>query len=277
MPLFLKISNLLNEENDFDSSVELWLLVALYHDIGYFSEYLHQGNVIYNKIFKHDPLSDVYEGMLDCLSKFEEQRNDVLAYSYNEILMYDDAARDFHINDDERIDHGILGGYISFNKMLRKTKGEKKNQSDIFKAKMCALTIAQHNMFKSYSEEDDTCFPGKPTKLTAASDFRISSKTPLLLFLSLIDTIECVKRLSKTNNDNAYLETLTVLRSIRINKYDDWIVIDYSELEKQVLKKKNEKLHLSFVKYLESIKSLHMWTSLRVKDDKNCVVKIKCA
>ena len=40
MPLFSKISTLLTPEKKYDLSVELWLLVSLYHDVGYFSEYL---------------------------------------------------------------------------------------------------------------------------------------------------------------------------------------------------------------------------------------------
>jgi len=278
MPLFSKISTLLTPKKKYDLSVELWLLVSLYHDVGYFSEYLRHDKLVYNKVFKYDPLSDAYEGMLGCLLGFEEQRDDVLAYLYQEILQYDIAARDYHINDsNERIDHGILGGYIAFNKMIGKIKSGDKRHEDIIKAKMCALTIAQHNMFKSYSEKDDAVFPGKPEKLTAASNFKITSQTPLLLFLSLVDTIECVKKMSKSNNEDAYMETLTVLRLIKIDESNDWITIDYSDVERQIVKKNSNELHNTYKNYIESVKQLPRWTGLKVENDNDNIIMIKCA
>ena len=104
-------------------------------------------------------------------------------------------------------------------------------------------------------------------KLGHDSSFRINRKTPLLLLLSLVDTIECVKKFGKKDqedNGNKSFEALTVLKSIFVFSDKEKIEIDLSEFAKKMKKKGIDK-----EEYWKSISTLSNWTELKVteKDD----------
>lgn len=98
----------------------------------------------------------------------------------------------------------------------------------------------------------------------------------MLLFLSLIDTIECVKKLSKGRNVDKYLESLTVLKSISVSVQCDCIEIDYSALKKEVLSKNDKELEEVFDSYLDTVSALNTWTTFLTKFDSSnpCQCKI---
>ena len=114
-------------------------------------------------------------------------------------------------------------------------------------------------MFKSDTIEQDKKFPNKPRVLQSSSNFRISNHTPLLLFLSLIDTFECVKKFGKENN-NKNVKALTILINIYISVYKNTIVIDYSKLFNYIHDKNNGSLEQSIKSYCESLMGLETWT-----------------
>ena len=126
----------------------------------------------------------------------------------------------------------------------------------------------RHNIFKSSSKECDRKYPeGLLKKLGHDSSFRINRKTPLLLLLSLVDTIECVKKFGKKDqedNGNKSFEALTVLKSIFVFSDKEKIEIDLSEFAKKMKKKGIDK-----EEYWKSISTLSNWTELKVteKDD----------
>ena len=246
----------LEEANNF----RLWLLTSLNHDIAYFSDRLKNGKIDYKKTFKYY-----------LFDENSEQYMSTLAYSYEEILLYDKYARKYHKekgDTKEQVDHGILGGVITFYNSIRKIKKSGCNENEILIAEASSLTIAQHNIFKSSSKECDRKYPeGLLKKLGHDSSFRINRKTPLLLLLSLVDTIECVKKFGKKDqedNGNKSFEALTVLKSIFVFSDKEKIEIDLSEFAKKMKKKGIDK-----EEYWKSISTLSNWTELKVteKDD----------
>ena len=247
-------------------NLKLWMMTALSHDKGYYSERLKKDVPAHLQKFTHTLLTDEYMDDFRTLRWYSNDIQNVLAYTYADIDIYDMAALDFHTSrgDPERVDHGILGGCIVFDDYLNKLKKTQFTviEKELYIIKTCALTIAQHNMFKSSTPEHDKNFPNKPSILQCSSEFRISKKTPLLLFLSLIDTFECIKKFSKEEND-AHVETLTVLKKIKLHVDDYAITVDYSELFDHIKRKKNNNLNQSQQSYLNSIITLSDWTILK--------------
>lgn len=250
---------------------KLWLMISLYHDIAYTSKYITQGNLNYKDEFSPFLLTDEYdESALYELRNFSLTAKDVFAYTYDQILAYDSYARKYHEkkNGIEKIDHGILGGVITFSRLIRKAI-KSKSLNELKDIKSICLVIAQHNIYKSSSLENDERLPRDLEKLKSTSKFKVGLETPLLLFLSLIDTIECVKKFSKSNNkkENQYLQTLTVLKSINIEITEKEIVIDYSSLKKELALKSD--LYETANNYFANVNNLGQWTQFNVFCDGN--------
>lgn len=263
---------------------KIWLQTSLNHDRGYFSSYLKKIDLDYKKTFKYYLFSNSNDGekLFDAYW-FEKEYPNVQAYSVNEILSYDKYARIFHskCEGEEKVDHGILGGVITYDALIREvmkesTKIEEFKNKEILVAKAACLSIAQHNIFKSDNSKTDKHYPDDLLhKLSCHSDFRVGKKTPLLLLLSIVDTIECVKRYSKknasNNENNRYLETMTILKSIKVEVTKEKIVWDLSELNRKVVEKGFFEDYVE--KYWKGILNLKKWTSLNV-DKKDSIFTI---
>lgn len=246
-------------------NLKLWMMTSLAHDKGYYSEKLKKSIPAHKQKFAHSLLTDTYSKEFGVLDNYSSELQNVLAYTYEDIKTYDIASSDWRKNKDgtEKVDHGILGGCIVFNDYLNKLQNNKVKymEKELFSIKTCALTIAQHNMFKSSSLEEDQKYPNKPPILQYTSDYRISTATPLLLFLALIDTFECVKRFSKEENSTS-IQTLTILKKIKISVEKDSIFIDYSDLLNYIKQRNEDTLTKKKDDYLNSIKTLNNWTVL---------------
>lgn len=248
-----------------DNSDSLWMLTSLNHDRAYTSIRLKNDELRYEEVFSYLLLEENYnEEFLKTLDGFHERFLAALAYTYSEIREYDKYARDYHREqtkgrDEERIDHGILGGFILFDELVRRQKSKSKpNSLQLLQAKTCALTIAQHNIFKSCGSQQDKKYPlTLLKKLGHDSAFVIDESTPLLLLLSLVDTIECVKLFSKGTNEKEYLQTITVLESIKINVTVDRVDIDLSQLKERAEEKA---LSEKYERYLQNLKNFDKWT-----------------
>ena len=96
------------------------------------------------------------------------------------------------------------------------------------------------------------------------SDFVIESSHTLLLLLSLVDTIECVKKYSKQENGDKYLQSITVLKNIMVDVSADELVVDYSKLAERELKitKKNEICG----RIVANVYDLRKWTCFDVSE-----------
>lgn len=255
------------DEKRYSELLRTWLITSLYHDKAYYSEHLKNGKIDYYKTFKYFLLTDKYaDDRLNCVADFSSRYPGVLAHTYENILSYDNYARGYHANtidDGEKVDHGILGGIIVFNELVRKSLRATKSNSELPMVKACCLTIAQHNIFKSDSPESDKLYPLDLSYLYHDSDFKIGMGTPLLLFLCLVDTIECVKRFSKGENEKTSLQTKTVLSSIFITVTEEEIQINYSQLHKKIVEKDNSDFHNVYERYLNGVLSLDKWTCFK--------------
>lgn len=262
----------------------IWLQTSLNHDRGYFSNYLKKPDLDYEKTFKYYLFSNSNDGekLFDSYW-FEKEYPNVQAYSVNEILSYDKYVRIFHskCEGEEKIDHGILGGVITYDGLIREvmkksTKIDELKNKEILIAKAACLSIAQHNIFKSDNSKTDKLYPDNLLhKLSCYSDFRIGKKTPLLLLLSIVDTIECVKRYSKKQSSNSsddhFLQAKTILKSIKVEVTKEKIVWDVSELNRKVVEKGFFEDYVE--KYWKGILNLKKWTSLNV-DKKDSIFTI---
>lgn len=276
--IFDSIPSVLNIEDDEQIANKLWMITALYHDKGYYSDYLKKAELNYRITFNRYLLTDTYENEeLKCLNQFSAIYLQTMAYSYNEISAYDLYALRYHAgefdkepnkrHDDERRDHGILGGIQLFHDLSGKAIKAGEGVEELEQIKACALTIAQHNIYKSSKEEADRNYDGyiidgetvNLHKLYANDDFRVGKDTPLLLFLSLIDTIECVKKFSRGETELKSMQTITVLKSIYVSISTDRITIDLSVLEKKLEEKG---LQEDFHKYKDSLMKFGMWTTI---------------
>lgn len=252
---------------------EAWFSVALNHDVGYFRKHILDENLDYEKVHKYYLFKDnyvkAYERKYDCLNGMSSQVPALYAFTYSEILEYDVRDRERRRNSSgyEKINHGIYGGADFFDRMLRKFDKEDIIENEAVKmVKAVAITIAQHNLYKSNSTENNHFYP---SKLWYESDFVIGKEYPLLLFLALIDTVECVKKLGRTNNRKSFFQAKTVLKSIRVkvNRYS--IEIDYSELKARLEKKKDESLIRNYNSYIDGVKDLSSWTCFKVNTIEN--------
>ena len=259
--------------------LKAWMITSLYHDKGYYSKYLGNDNLDYKKAFKHYLLTDYYNDKeLLCLNDFAKVHSSFFAHSYAQIICYDQYARQYHTRKKdsyERLDHGILGGILVFNDLVRKALKTPKNDMDFLLAKACCVTIAQHNIFKSSSADKDKEYPTDLSYLYHDSSFRINIDTPLLLFLCLVDTLECVKKFSKEENEKSSLQTKTVLSSIVLTINEDKICINLSELRRRINGKKNPTFSKAYTNYRKGVVGLHTWTafnSVPLSDDSDEII-----
>lgn len=286
-PFYSFESNLYKDSITKQEANRLWMMVSLYHDIGYFSERIENAELDYKDAFTYDLFTDAFPDKLGALRNFSKEYSSAMAYTYDEILAYDRYARVYHKeerrkdkNHSESIDHGILGGVIAFNRTNQKSTREQKDRERIL-SKYCALTIAQHNIYKSDDKETDekfsSDFPLLCKKLRSDSEFRINKETPLLLFLCLIDTVEAVKKFSKSANNGMYFETLTVLRKIKADVRESELQLDFTDLLKEI-KAKEEKKGIKFKdtyqKHLKAIRTLGTWTCFQT-ESKDEIITIK--
>lgn len=259
--------------------IKAWMITSLYHDKGYYSKYLSNDKLDYKKTFTHYLLTDYYNDQkLFCLNDFAKFHSSFFAHSYDQIASYDQYAREYHAREKdnfERLDHGILGGILVFNDLVRKALKTQKYDMDFLLAKACCITIAQHNIFKSNSAAKDKAYPTDLSYLYHDSPFRINIDTPLLLFLCLVDTLECVKKFSKEENEKSSLQTKTVLSSIALTINEDKICINLSELRRRINDKKNPTFSETYTNYREGVAGLHTWTafySVPLDDDSDTII-----
>ncbi len=240
-----------------------WLLTALYHDIGYFSEYIQDKNLVFSDIVENYLFSDVKE--------FKALDESVMFHTIEDIMNYDKYSRWFRINKNhvEIVDHGILGGVLSYESLLKKNSRHKNKYyySDVKKIYLVpSLTIAQHNIFFSEDEESDKNYIRFGLRsLTTQEDRHISHKTPYLYLLCLVDTIECAKRFGSGKSSEDYLQLKTVLKKIFITSDDNGIKINCSNLAEWINKRKSSRLKKVFDSWLNNVYKLSEWTTFNVK------------
>lgn len=268
--LFDKIPAILNTQDN-ASAMHMWLITSLYHDKAYESKYIKRTNFDITKKFAPFLLTDnTTAPQMDGLNNFSVRYPNTLAYTYDTILAYDRYAIHYHQRhgSEEKRDHGILGGVMMFSKLADKAIKEKReNELPIIKS--CSLAVAQHNIFKADKKYDDDYRDYGLEVLLSTSRFRIAKEKTLVLFLSLVDTIECVKKFSKSQNISKYFETLTTLKQVKMAVNEERIEIDLSELANEIRKKKSRELEESLENYKKALIGIGEWTKILSKNDPN--------
>ena len=256
----------------------IWLLAALNHDIGYTLKGLINASIDYKKEFRYYLLQDQYNtDELQVLNDFSKRYGQYFAYTYEEIESYDQYARNYHSknpDDVEKVDHGILGGVYLFNQKIGRCIKDSKPAADYIITKAAAITVAQHNLYKSPNEKIDKFYPADLKKLHSTSTFRISKETPVLLLLSLIDTVDCVKRFSKKNTPGSSLESISVLKGIDVTFDNNSAVISFQELSNRIAAKEKELakkggsgtgIRKILDDHMRGVMSLNDWTTYKVE------------
>ncbi len=253
--------------------IKLWMFTSLYHDSAYNSKILGYSHYDMKANAKYYLLTDSYENKLaSSLLDFSMKAKAAKAYSYNEIEAYDRYSRRYHTKiadskkaegklENERIDHGILGGVLTFDRLLKK-KEKTFDQTDLYMIKTGCLTIAQHNIFKSCDENTDLEYGPELKRLYSNSQIVIGKNKPLLLFLSLVDTFECIKKFGKAENPKAYLQQDSVIEKIHLRVTNEKIEIIYDKLYAWIYKKRDEDLMNTYNEYINALCKLRKWTSL---------------
>ena len=268
--LFDSIPMTINNQHT-SNAMQMWLITSLYHDKAYSSKYIKRTDLDIKKLFSPFLLTDDYEDLrLNCLRDYSHLFPNALAYTYETILNYDNYSIEYHNGhySSEKRDHGILGGAMMFGELAGKSF-KQKSMANLPAIKACSLAVAQHNIFKNTEKDerkridlDHTYRRHNLFALMSNSSFKIQQNNSLLLFLSLVDTIECVKKFSKSQNEKKYLETLTTLKHIKVAVNSDYIVINLSGLAKEIKKKKSEELEYALISYKDALAGFSDWTAI---------------
>lgn len=250
---------------------KLWQLTAIAHDYGYFSKKLSKMEDLTTFCRPFDLLTDSYtENQLKCLNNFSQKYGVVLTHSYSTIKDYYKCKQELCemnlLSSDEINDHGIVGGCLLFCKIAKvlceSNRDDMKNL--IFYYKTACLIAAQHNIFKSSEEKFDLVYNNFENlkNLVSTSDYKVGKNNRLLFLLSIVDTIECVKRFSKKQNPKTYLQTKTILKKVKMEITESRIIIDFTNLYEFIkTRKENGELKKTLNKHCESIMNLNKWVT----------------
>ena len=269
----------------------LWLITSTNHDYGYYSKFLKDAIDLGKLGLSNNLLEDSHSSNYNNLNDFSNKFTKVFKNTYQQIINYYKYSIYYHSfreDDEEKCDHGVLGAVLIYDRVARKLKNAtnsieystsdmNRNESykDILFYKAACLTIAQHNVFKSNDLKTDEIYKEyNLNHLLSNSDYCIGMDTPLLALLSLVDTIECVKKFSKSETEEHFLQTITVLEKINIDVKENEIIIDYHNLYDYLLQKEYLSLMTIYKQYLDNVKGLGKWTVFYIEEIEENVIKI---
>lgn len=296
--LFGKFSSALNDDNPLylefgEPYIDywLWLITATNHDYGYFSKYLNTDTCLSELEVKYNLFDDKSYFKMIYLKDFEKKYVGILKNNYAQINDYFEFSKFYHLKhgDNEKCDHGILGAYLLFDKLVKSVDNfsikkidyslsfmnRNKSLKDILLYKSACLTIAQHNIYKSLDSKDDVDYlKYNLAHLTSNSNYYLDIDTPILTLLSLVDTLECIKAFSRAENKKNYIQTVTILKNIKMAVSKHEILVDYNDLFEEVNKRNDKNIQRIFDSYIESIKCLNFWTKFIVEEKTPNIIKI---
>lgn len=265
-------------ERDYAFSDAIWTNTAMLHDYGYLRSETSNSELDIKEItVPYNLLKENYtEEFLQKINNIRILKSNLFSYSNKEIYNYFELSKELHINNNninnEKCDHGIVGGCLLFNQYCKKTKkeietglGDSLVLTEI--QKISCFNIASHNIFKSSSvEEDELRKKYKlPRLLKDKKKKTVTKYNGLLMLMSLVDTIECSKRYPRVEaNKGMGLYQSKILKSIDIGFdeekketkkkaiYNKKLLLDFTKLYKYIQTKPNDK----FVDYYGETKSI---------------------
>lgn len=274
--IFKTYNSIFENDNNNDICYKLWRDISINHDYGYFSSHLKNFSSRDSLGLKYDLLTskEIVE------SKFYKS---TLKLDLLDLLNYFNYSIEYHKKEKyEKVDHGILGACLIYsrelyeifkenskNKIIKESQEKEKLIKSIYLYyQIVCLTIAQHNVFKSKNEESDKIYKKfNLNRLLSNSDYSVNLSTPLLGLLSLVDTIECVKKFSRSVSSESYLETITVLKNIDLEVTTSMITIDASKLYNIIRKKNTDSLKNTFETWISNITGIGKWTGFICEDN----------
>lgn len=258
---------------------KIWMMTAVNHDYGYYSSYLKK-DLPFADLLKRVKYNVLDAGInIDGLSKVRFDKARVLKNNYEQIGAYYEYARQYHKDNghaDELVDHGILGGILMYNRAVKYIIENHCNNTardnstsycnmqpyldDVVHYKASCLTICQHNIFKSEDSRSDEQYGEQLNHLWHKGGYFIDKRHPLLLFLSLIDTIEHTKRFS---TKKTWLQINTLLEKVKLSVDKSLLIIDYSELYAYLDKNLMQK-HIKVLNdHINGVCNLETWTRFK--------------
>lgn len=295
-----KICNQFNESTfDFEN---YWLLIALLHDYGYYKPDIDQ-SIVDKEIRKIG--SDIHEYDYDNITYSYKKRINK-TYLENTIFNY----FRYRVNPDskdEKYDHGIVGGINGYNSLIKSWKktirkievphyvfkndghirlikdkeGKVINrlfysENDISIYKQICYDIMQHNMWKPSTKRIPIYEDFDLYELIDMNK-RIGDDNPMLMLLSLVDTIEFIKRFctidesNKTNRMKHNPSSIANRISIQINR--NQIKIIFPELFNFVKSglEFDDKGKSEYDKWIESIVGLRSWVDIDTSSTDNSI------
>ena len=271
----------------------IWLETAMIHDYGYFCQEIKKCLPIENLTKDYNLLTDNYDiDILQCLNNLSTNQNYscFFSYSYVEIKNYYHYIQSWHqslknnsVSSNESFDdfsdHGIVGGCKAFSKYCKHIATENKynKPSDVITIiqKLSCINAASHNIFKSSPEKDKKYIEAGLGDLTSESPSRITRTNFFLSLLSLVDTIECVKRFSKKDNPREYLIQSTILDKVDFESNINTISINFNRLDRFISNdRKSNKMKQKLKQHIDAITKLDEWTdfkAIRNCNDKNLI------
>lgn len=271
----------------------IWLTLCLYHDFGYF---------IGPRFVRHETLEslkvdyDIFKANY-CTSRYSKQ----LYYAY-----YDEkcskqmwAENGYDLSLCEEVgDHGILGGYMLFQRLCaseeKPTPPQTKNplilgiyehdikipvnyhQERIPLYQDICFRIMEHNIWK----RNEPAELGSPFCEIDSDHFEmISQQEPLLYLLCLVDTIEMTKKFCQYKDSSGekdhFIFPKTLGSKVYVEVSGNSISINYRDLEKTIRQNK----YLSGIEsWTRSVTGLHDWVQVDVDHNKkDCVFTISAS
>jgi hypothetical protein len=243
-----------------DTFVYTWLTLCLYHDYGYFikSSYTDIDEFsdikLTHRIFDYDYSQSRYTYNL-----YEEYYNK----KYQRQLKKENRKS---WDGEEVGDHGILGGYILFDKLYENpipVELLEKQTKIPFYQDVC-YRIMEHNIWKQSEKYDEK----HAFYAISNENFKIiDAFEPLLYILSLVDTIEMTKKFCK---DPEKQSSRAVLPAIISSQFDvdvskSKIIINYSRVEDYV--KRNRYKQADIESWINNITGLVDWVELTAQND----------
>ena len=264
------------------SFIYTWITLCLYHDFGYFigASYfsiddIEKISLDYN-IFNYTYCDSRYSKELYC------------HYYKNKYKQQNWNQNNYNPSENEEVgDHGILGGYVLFERLYSsETKKNSKNKEIILPTNDIELhferiplyqdicfRIMEHNIWKNNKLYEDS----NPLQEIDAEHFlKIGYMEPLLYLLSLVDTIEMTKKFCRYSDGSKEKEHFvfpkTLGTKIKIKVSAGSIDRDYSEWELFI---KKHKYFDSINRWKTSVIGLNDWVCVDAYESKNSRLILK--
>lgn len=257
-----KINTQYHFQNITNKFAYIWLTLCLYHDYGYFITSPYADIDDFKNIALGHSIFDYN------YSKSRYTRALYVKY-YNEKYQYQLKKKKSQSWEGEEVgDHGILGGYILFDKLYENSTSFEINEQQIkipFYQDIC-YRIMEHNIWRKNENFDE----GDAFYAIGNDNFRVIDASELLLYiLSLVDTVEMTKRFRKNSEVKSSREVLpsNISSQFDIDVSDTKIVINYSRLGDYLRRNKYNKADID--SWVNNIVELEKWVNVNVYNDNN--------